>query len=146
MSISQGAREDRPTSRGQRASAPTGAFADTEQSDGASCDDGGSVETDNLPRPYDGTSDAPAQSNHDVDRLRGKCEYLSVHARNLERETRLLRREKRQLERRIHTLEHAMSYWRAQYEAIVHSVSWRAAWLVCTPYRAWLTMRRSGRS
>src|SRR5215213_2166042 len=61
----------------------------------------------------------------------GDAEYLAVHAANLEREVRRLRKELcrmatqvESLQQNVQTLERAGDNWRALYEAVIHSRSW----------------------
>ena len=68
-------------------------------------------------------------------------DYLRVHAQNLERAVAHLRATNRALAERVHELQHREAYWKGRHDAVVRSWTWRASWLLLTPYRAWVAFR-----
>jgi cell division protein FtsB len=80
-----------------------------------------------------------------IAQLQSDAAYLRTHARNLDRELFRLRRDNRATAARMRTSDsgtNEAAYWKARYEAVVSSLSWRIVWWLASPYRL-LTRRRS---
>jgi hypothetical protein len=80
----------------------------------------------------------PVDAETDSNSLEARCEYLERHAINMEREVRRLRRERDRLRRTSQAPTPAAPDgvdWRARYEEVVNSLSWRIVWWLGTPIR-----------
>jgi hypothetical protein len=83
-----------------------------------------------------------ARAYRRIETLERHCDFLTVHASNLELELRRLRRERRESASDVPRLEPDGAFWRRRYEEVTASLSWRLMWWIGTPYRAWAEFRR----
>jgi hypothetical protein len=108
---------------------------------------------DDSPDAVDGEADTTphtpeadlARDRRRIQALERHCDFLTVHARNLELELRRLRRQRRESGADGSRLEPDETFWRRRYEEVTASWSWRLMWWIGKPYRAWIGFRR-GRS
>ncbi|CAN5551190.1 hypothetical protein BH23ACI1_BH23ACI1_27100 [soil metagenome] len=108
---------------------------------------------DGAPPGLDAGADTPhapvaelARACRRIDALERHCDFVTVHARNLELELRRLRREKRESAADRPRFEPDEGFWRRRYEEVTESLSWRLMWWIGTPYRAWVEFRGRSRS